>query len=120
MLQAFLDAAQEGDTAALEEILALDVVSYSDGGGVAKLAARIPVAGRERVAKFIAAFSTHFWVDTSLTWLEANGVPAVLIERDGEFLAMLTLTASPSGVEQIMWVMNPEKVGGIARPILGA
>jgi RNA polymerase sigma-70 factor (ECF subfamily) len=33
LLVAFIDAAQKGDTAALEEMFATDIVSYSDGGG---------------------------------------------------------------------------------------
>ena len=49
LLEAFLIACQKGDVAALEWLLASDVVSYSDGGGVAR-AARIPVNGRNRVA----------------------------------------------------------------------
>jgi hypothetical protein len=58
-LEAFIDAAQKGDLAALEGLFAEDVVSYSDGGGLVR-AARVPVAGRERVAKFIAAVASHF------------------------------------------------------------
>jgi RNA polymerase sigma factor (sigma-70 family) len=36
LLVAFIDAAQKGDTAALEELFAADTVSYSDGGGVVR------------------------------------------------------------------------------------
>ncbi|MFC7646245.1 sigma-70 family RNA polymerase sigma factor [Streptosporangium lutulentum] len=43
LLKAFLAAAQKGDFAALEELFAADVVSYSDGGGAVRDAARIPV-----------------------------------------------------------------------------
>src|SRR5712691_460638 len=53
LLEAFVTAAQKGDMAALEGLLAEDVVSYADGGGIVR-AARVPVFGRERVAKFIA------------------------------------------------------------------
>jgi RNA polymerase sigma factor (sigma-70 family) len=42
LLVAFIDAAQKGDTAALEELFAADIVSYSDGGGVVR-AARMAV-----------------------------------------------------------------------------
>ncbi|HEY0706434.1 MAG TPA: sigma-70 family RNA polymerase sigma factor, partial [Polyangia bacterium] len=42
LLEAFLQAAQGGDRAGLEALFAADVVSYSDGGGVAR-AARVPV-----------------------------------------------------------------------------
>ena len=50
--EAFIAADRKADLAALEGLCASDVVSYSDGGGVVR-AARTPIAGRERVAKFI-------------------------------------------------------------------
>lgn len=64
-LVAFIDAAQKGNTAALEELFAADIVSYSDGRGVVHTA-RMLVSGRRRVAKFIAAIASHFW--TSVTF----------------------------------------------------
>ena len=64
-LVAFIDAAQKGDTGALEELFAADIVSYSDGRGVVRTA-RMLVSGRKRVAKFIAAIASHFW--TSVTF----------------------------------------------------
>jgi len=76
LLAAFLDAARKGDMAALEELFTEDVVSVADGGGLVR-AARIPVSGRERVAKFIAAVS-HFWKGVTIEWVEANGQAAVL------------------------------------------
>jgi RNA polymerase sigma-70 factor (ECF subfamily) len=112
MLSAFVAAARLGDVTALENILAEDVVSYSDGGGVARTAARIPVAGRERVAQFVAAFAQHFWESTTLLRIEANGKPAMLIVRDHLTVAM---TVSTAGIDQILWVMNPEKLESIAR-----
>jgi RNA polymerase sigma-70 factor (TIGR02957 family) len=108
-LVAFIDAAQKGDTAALEKLFATDIVSYSDGGGVVR-AARLPVSGRERVAKFIAAIASHFWTGVRLAWIEANGEPAVLISRNGEAVALATISVSNQGIHQIMWVMRPSKL----------
>ena len=65
LLVAFIDAAQKGDTATLEELVAADIVSYSDGRGVVRTG-RMLVSGRRRVAKFIAAIASHFW--TSVTF----------------------------------------------------
>jgi DNA-directed RNA polymerase specialized sigma24 family protein len=110
LLDAFLIAAQSGDLSRLEELFATDVVSYSDGGGVAKLAARIPVAGRTRVAKFIVAFSSHYWVDTELRAIEVNGQPAVVISRSGVPENIVSITTSADGIEQVLWMMNPEKI----------
>jgi RNA polymerase sigma-70 factor, ECF subfamily len=49
LLKAFLVAARTGDLAALERLLASDVVRYSDGDGSGRVA-RMPDVGRKRVA----------------------------------------------------------------------
>ncbi|WP_433171971.1 RNA polymerase sigma-70 factor [Actinoallomurus sp. CA-150999] len=115
LLTTFLAAARTGDLAALEELFAADVVSYSDGGGIAREAARKPMVGRTRVAKFIAGWAARFWPGTATAWVEANGRPGVLISRDDTVIALLTVSASDQGIDQIMWVMNPAKLAGISR-----
>ena len=113
LLAAFLTAAQAGDFASLEKLFAEDVVSYSDGGGLA-LAARIPVVGRTRVAKFVSAFASHFWQGVSFRWTEANGQASVVLVRDESVLAVLTASASADGIDQLLWMMNPEKLGSVS------
>jgi RNA polymerase sigma-70 factor (ECF subfamily) len=114
-LEAFIGAAQKGDLVALEGLFAEDVISYSDGGGLVR-AARVPVVGRERVAKFIAAFSSHFWNGVTLSWTEVNGQESVLISRYGETVGLVTTEASEQGIHQIMWLMRPSKLAAIRRP----
>jgi RNA polymerase sigma-70 factor (ECF subfamily) len=113
LLDAFLQAARLGDLAALEDLLAADVVSLTDGGGMPG-AARVPVAGRERVARFVAGFATRFWAGTTLHPLEANGRPATLIRRADGLVAVLALTASPDGIDRLLWVMSPGKLTAFA------
>jgi RNA polymerase sigma-70 factor (TIGR02957 family) len=113
-LEAFISAAQSGDLAALEGLLAEDVISYSDGGGFVR-AARVPVVGRERVARFIAAFSSHFWKGVTLSWIEANGQDSILISREGASVGLVTTDVSEEGVHQIMWLMRPSKLAAISK-----
>ena len=113
LLEAFLVAAQKGDVSALERLFAEDVVSTTDGNGV-KLAARIPVAGRSRVAKFIAAFSSHFWIGKTIDWVQLNGQPAATISEDGVVVTVAMITASDHGIRQIHWIMSPGKLGHVA------
>ena len=113
LLSAFLTAAQTGDLIALERLFTEDIVSYSDGGGAA-LAARIPVVGRGRVAKFVAAFSSHFWTDVDLRWVQANGQAGVELSRDSVPFTLLTVTASQSGIDHLLWMMNPSKLSAVA------
>jgi RNA polymerase sigma-70 factor (TIGR02957 family) len=117
LLETFIAAAQKGDLAALEDLFAEDVVSYSDGGGIVRTAARAPVTGRERVAKFIASFASHFWTGMTLTWIETNGQASVLISRYGVPAALATIDASMQGIDQIMWVMRPSKLGAVSTAI---
>jgi RNA polymerase sigma-70 factor (ECF subfamily) len=114
LLEVFLAAARAGDVAALEDLFAADVVSYTDGNGV-RGAARIPVAGHTRVAKFIVAFGPRFWPGANLEWVQTNGHPGVLISRDGTDIALLTIEALPEGINTLLWVMNPVKLEAFAR-----
>ena len=114
LLRAFIDAAQTGDIAALEDLFAEDVVSYSDGGGIVH-AARVPVVGRERVAKVVGSYASHFWKGLTLAWIEANGRPSVVMYRDGTAVALATVGASTQGIHQIMWFMRPSKLTAIAK-----
>jgi len=116
LLAAFLQAAQSGDVTALEELFALDVVSYSDGNG-AKLAARIPVNGRSRVAKFIAAFASHFWVGKTIDWVELNGQHAVTLTENGTVTTALSMTVGDDGIQQVLWMMNPAKLSRVTSEV---
>jgi RNA polymerase sigma-70 factor, ECF subfamily len=115
LLEALVAAAQKGDLQRLERLLADDVVSYTDGNGM-RGASRRPVRGRTVVAKFLAAFAPRFWPGTSLTWMDANGQPAVVISRDDAVVALLALSASAAGIDRLMWVMSPEKLRLISPP----
>jgi RNA polymerase sigma-70 factor (ECF subfamily) len=113
LLQAFIAAAQTGDLAELERLFSADVVSMSDGGGFIR-AAEKPVVGRERVAKYIATVSGWAWSGVTVTMIQANGQACALMLRNGVVVMLFTIDASPEGIDQIMWVMRPSKLKGIA------
>lgn len=112
LLRAFVTAARSGDLIALEQILAEDVVSYTDGNGV-RNAAQIPVLGRTTVAKFIRAFRGRVWPGATLRWITANGRSAVLVLHNGSPAAFLTVSASSGGIDHVLWVLAPGKLSGI-------
>jgi RNA polymerase sigma-70 factor (ECF subfamily) len=114
MLEAFLQAAQDGDMVKLESIFTADIVSYSDGGGLAR-ASRVPVRTREVVAKYLHAFASRFW-DGTLHVVESNGAPAALLVRDGVITAFVTVDATVDGIRQLMWVLNPQKLAHLPVP----
>ncbi|MGW5468943.1 RNA polymerase sigma-70 factor [Streptomyces chartreusis] len=109
LLEVFLDAARTGSLSGLENVLAEDVVSYADGGGI-RGASKIPVVGRLHVSKYLVAFAPRFWPPAEVRWVEANGRPAVLVSAEGHPVALLCIDVSERGIERIMWVMNPAKL----------
>ncbi len=113
LLDAFISAARLGDLAGLESMLAADVVSSSDGGGLVR-AARVPVVGRVRVARFITAFSGHFWHGVTLSRLEANGEPCTLIKRGGTVVGLVSIDVSTDGIDHIRWLMRPSKLAAVS------
>jgi RNA polymerase sigma-70 factor (ECF subfamily) len=115
-LDAFLSAAQQGDFTALKGLFTEDVVSITDGGGITG-AARIPVLGRERVAKYVATFSPRIWPELTLTRIQVNGQPSVLMERGGSAYVLLAIDISRQGIRQIMWVMNPAKLSMVSQSL---
>lgn len=111
-LKAFLDAARSGNLAALEVLLTEDVVSYSDGGDVFH-AARFPLLGRTRVAKFVLAVSEWFWDGVDVQWIEANGQPALRLSVRGEQTALIALSVTDDGIDRLFWMMNSTKLDGV-------
>ncbi|MEU4191991.1 RNA polymerase sigma-70 factor [Kribbella sp. NPDC026611] len=113
LLKAFVDAARSGDLDALEQLLAKDAISYADGGGAAR-ASKFPVVGWERVAKYLRAFHTRFWVGVDIEFGTANGRAVALLKKDGETFTVLTVTVSDEGIDEVLWIMNPAKLTAVA------
>lgn len=113
LLTAFVAAAQTGDLAELEHLLAKDAISYSDGGGIRQVS-KIPVVGRPRVAKYYRAFHERFWAGVEVEFGTANGRAAAFLRRDGgTVFAVCTVTASAEGIDEVLWMMNPAKLTAV-------
>ncbi|MEV6878687.1 RNA polymerase sigma-70 factor [Amycolatopsis sp. NPDC051128] len=108
LLTAFLAAARSGDLTALERLFTPDVTSLSDGNG-RKGVARTPVVGAARVAKFLQAISTWFWDGMDVRWVITNGRTSVVLRRDDAVYGLLTVSATTEGIDQVLWLVNPEK-----------
>jgi RNA polymerase sigma-70 factor (ECF subfamily) len=112
LLTAFVQAAQAGDLSALEELFAEDVVSYSDGGGVAR-ATRYVVTGAESVAKLIRAWgSSTFWQGMEMELATLNNAPAMVLSKAGETVGVVVVDGA-SRIDKVMWVINPAKLTAV-------
>ncbi|MEV0717246.1 RNA polymerase sigma factor SigJ [Asanoa sp. NPDC050611] len=113
LLTSFVAAARTGDMAALEKLFAPDVTSWSDGNGRKQVARKI-VIGARRVAQFLQAMS-WFWGGVTVEFATTNGqASAVLRQHDGTVYGLVTISASADGIDQVLWMVNPDKNTAIA------
>ncbi|MEV4057074.1 RNA polymerase sigma-70 factor [Amycolatopsis sp. NPDC049688] len=108
LLTTFLAAARSGDLAELERLFTPDVTNLSDGNG-RKGVARRPLVGSVRVTKFLQAISSWFWDDIDVEWAQVNGQTAAVLRQDGIVYGLLTVSATAEGIDQLLWLVNPEK-----------
>ncbi|WP_326557395.1 RNA polymerase sigma-70 factor [Micromonospora sp. NBC_01796] len=113
LLATFLDAARVGDLATLEKLLAADVASVSDGNGAHQIS-RVAVVGAARVAKYLAAFSTWYWEGVEVQWATTNGQASAVMRRGDALLGLVTINVSEAGIDQVLWMMNPDKLAAVA------
>jgi RNA polymerase sigma-70 factor (ECF subfamily) len=110
LLRTFLAAAQSGDVQRLQALLTDDITVYSDGGGIVS-AARRPIEGRERVARFLFGAFNKFPEDIDIQFTTVNGAEAVLVRRAGEPYLVGMIDGTNAGIDRIFFVMNPDKLG---------
>jgi RNA polymerase sigma-70 factor, ECF subfamily len=112
----FLEACLSGDVDALLATLAPDVVLTSDGGGKVS-AARRPVEGDERVARFFVGLARQAPDDVVLEPRRFNGTPGLLVGRaDGSIEVVLVLDVADGLVRSIEAVRNPDKLAHLTPP----
>ncbi|TWD83907.1 RNA polymerase ECF family sigma subunit [Kribbella amoyensis] len=110
LVERFLAAAQLGELAELERLLAEDVVSRADGGGKAN-AARRPVTGRTKVARYLIGTLQRFGAGVVPYFAEANGEPAIVAVGPDGVLAICFVTFADDEVVGLEFAMNPDKLG---------
>jgi RNA polymerase sigma factor (sigma-70 family) len=116
LIARFLGAARDGDVAGLEALLAADVVSRADGGGIMN-AARRPVQGRENVARYVAGLVRRFAEGALPVLVEANGAPAVALMEGGRLRGVLVLHTDGESLTALDLVVNPEKLAFAERQL---
>ena len=111
LAQRFFAAAQLGDTKALVEMLAADVVVYGDGGGKAPSWTE-PIYGRERVAKLMAGtFTQASGLGASLQPTHVNGQPGVMfLDEEGRIGAVMSIEIADGVIQTIRGITNPDKL----------
>ena len=122
LVQSFVEAASEGEMGKLLSLLAEDVRLYSDGGGQVP-AARNPVAGSERVARFVLGIvrkarrreRAEEVAPLSMRRAEVNGLPGLIGYSGGQPAGVLTLEVSGGLIRAVRIIVNPDKLRHIPR-----
>lgn len=110
LLQTFIQTCATGDMSGLLNILADDVVFYSDGGGKA-FAARRPVVGATAVARFSIGLGKQQTADMSLQFQVINNGMGFLILENGKIVSALSFEIDTNGqICRIYATRNPDKL----------
>ncbi|WP_067508996.1 RNA polymerase sigma factor SigJ [Actinoplanes sp. TFC3] len=111
VLAAFLAAAASGDLQTLAAVLAPEVVAISDGGGVVN-AGRNPIAGADKVARFIAGIFAKRRAGAVIEPVLVNGSAGFLMTGPG-LLSVLTAAVENGRITAIYNQLNPAKLSGL-------
>jgi RNA polymerase sigma-70 factor (TIGR02957 family) len=109
----FFDAAEQGDFAGLEALLAHDVVLTGDGGGKAPALART-LRGRSRVARTLI----NYWVSVvpriarmQIRLTEINGSPgALVLDEQQRLITVVALDIDGGQITGVNSIVNPDKL----------
>ncbi len=114
LLHAFGVAATSGDLAGLKALLAEQVVTLSDGGGV-KSAALNPIFGADKTARFLIGLDRKFAPGArTLRPMPINGAPGIAIYLNGELDSVATIAVEHGRIAALYIVRNPEKLAAFA------
>jgi RNA polymerase sigma-70 factor (ECF subfamily) len=108
----FLVAMGTGDVSQIERMLAADAVFYSDGGGKVT-AARKPILGPSRIARFIEGVLRKLPAGAQARPAQVNGAPGVLLFAGEALYAAVAVEAEGGQVQRVYSVTNPDKLARI-------
>ena len=110
LTERFLSACSNGDMSALMEMLSADAMAYADGGGNFA-AARRPILGAERVARFVAAVIAKWRGSGEVRLSAVNGGVGLVQYSGGAVRAVMTVAlVDAERVGRVFIMVNPEKL----------
>lgn len=109
LVKMFLEAAQNGNTTAMEKMLAEDIVFYSDGGGKVT-AARKPIKGVKKIARFMLGIQKHVTGELYLDLRNVNGHPGMVAYMGGKLFSVWSFIFDGDKIKNIFVVLNPDKL----------
>jgi RNA polymerase sigma-70 factor (ECF subfamily) len=116
ILDQFIHAASSGELDGLMQLLADDVVLWTDSGGKVPGALNRPLRGRDAVARFVLR-STRRGASFQIVVAEVNSEPALLLHDKGAAQLVLCLSIDQGQVSAVRVIGNPDKLRSLNRSI---
>ncbi len=106
----FLTAMAAGDIPGVMAHLSADVIQLDDGGPKRR-AARRPIVGPDRVARFWVNLSKRIQPDWTVQMTTVNGGPGLIVDSDAGPVMVVTAGLGPDGlIQRIHAQLNPDKL----------
>ena len=109
LTERFLTACSSGDLKELVAILAEDAVAWADGGDRFH-AARRPVNGVDRVARFVAAIVKKWVAAGDVLRAPVNGGEGLVFSIGGRLRAVMTVNVQRDRIAGVYIIVNPDKL----------
>jgi RNA polymerase sigma-70 factor, ECF subfamily len=112
----FFEAVGAGRTEGLVDLLAADVVVYTDGGGKGPAFPQ-PIYGRERVTRLFSGYRPEALGAVEQRFAEVNGQPGVVFfDAESRAVGVIALDIAGGQVVAVRTITNPEKLRHLDRP----
>ncbi|HLG78328.1 MAG TPA: RNA polymerase sigma-70 factor [Ktedonobacteraceae bacterium] len=112
LTQSLLQACSSGDLDGLVSLLQADVVLHSDGGGKVS-AARNPIYGAQKVARFLLGLMRKQHADFQGYITEVNGQAGIVVYHHNDPFLVMALDSAEGCIQQIDIIVNPDKLRSI-------
>ncbi|HYI44405.1 MAG TPA: RNA polymerase sigma-70 factor [Actinomycetota bacterium] len=109
LMYRFMAACTMGDMDGLMTLLTEDITLFSDGGGRTR-AARKPIYGASKVARFLLGVIQKAPEDYSTQIVNVNGQPAIALYEGTRPFTVLSLDMTEDRIQGLHVVVNPDKL----------
>jgi len=114
LLHRFMEAAQRGDSQAIQALLHANAMAVADGGGHVTATVR-PLVGAERIGRLYWAIARRgAALPAQLGYV--NGEPAILRFAEGRLASFTTIEVVDGCIAALYSVLNPEKLPALVTP----
>ena len=110
----FMETCANGDMPGLLNLLADDIVFWSDGGGKA-IAAVKPIHGAAKVARFMLGITRNRPANFAIRTAWVNGQPGIIGYEDGYPTTVFVFEIFDGRIQMVHGIRNPDKLQGVPR-----